>query len=387
MFQMAYQWLSIKMAILSLYSKKRDIKGGEKSPPFFYFLITSLTILFFIFHPAYAFSKNPDFYFRLDAKSNFINLLEIENLNPKFLSLNKEVLYLSYYGEIGIRLRDWSISGFYDRNINSYLNKDTISFINSLLNKKDIPIGEDYDLLISVDGYTILGGKLERKFLISKNLNLNLIFKLFYGIDIQRGKLWGDFTRIDEESYSFNLFFNYLYNKNYLYERKDLVAGKGFGYSSDLEININIINNLTFSIFIENMFGEIYWFNVPYTLGDATSEREYFDEYGNIVYRPLIRGYEGYENYIQRLSYKLNLSLEFNKDDYLFITKTFFSENYSLCEFLVIRFLKGNTKRLISNKVGNSISYYMIDNDFISFVFSIDNLKSFNIFINFSVLM
>lgn len=380
---MVYPWLSTKMAILSPYSKKTNIKGGEKSPPFFYFLIFSI-VFFFIFHTGYAFSEN--FYFKVDTKSNFINLFEAENFSPKFLFLNKEVLYLSCYGELGSRVKDWLISGFYDANINSYLNKDTISFINSILDK-DIPIGKKYDLLISVDGYTILGGKLEKNFLISKNLNLDLIFKLFYGTNIQRGKLWGDFTRIDEESYSFNLFLDYLYNNNYLYKRKDLIAGKGFGYSSDLGININIINNLTFSIFLENMFGEIYWFSVPYTLGDATSEREYFDEYGNIVYRPLIRGYEGYKDYIQRLPCKLNLSLEFDKNEYLFITKLFFSENYSFYEFSAIRLFTKNTKKVIGNKNINSIYYYVIDNDFICFNLFLDNLKSFNVFINLSILM
>ncbi|MCX7845672.1 MAG: hypothetical protein N2312_03565 [Dictyoglomaceae bacterium] len=225
------------------------------------------------------------------------------------------------------------------------INEPTREFIQKLTNKEPITIGKNYDILFDLEGFSVIGGKFS-KIHNFKNILFTLSSKILYGVDVQVGKLLGNFRRLDEKSYQFSLSLDYLYNKNYLYERRDLKKGYGLGFSFDLDLTLNLLENLLLNISFQDFYGKIYWKNIPYTVADATTDREYYDEYGNIVYRPLIQGYEGYKDYIQDIPlkirflmeysinpFKLNLNFNFLKNYYFYHIKIsyplFFSRNFS----------------------------------------------------------
>lgn len=286
--------------------------------------------------------------FNFNIETNFTNLFDSNSsfqISFSQIDLNKINFFLLGNGKLKFKFNNWEISAFYYGEFIGKINEPTREFIQKLTNKEPITIGKNYDLLFDLEGFSVIGGKFS-KILNFKNILFTLSSKILYGVDVQVGKLFGNFRRLDEKSYQFSLSLDYLYNKNYLYERKDFKKGYGLGFSFDLDLTLNLLENLLLNISFQDFYGKIYWKNIPYTVADATTDREYYDEYGNIVYRPLIQGYEGYKDYIQDIPlkirflmeysinpFKLNLNFNFLKNYYFYHIKIsyplFFSRNFS----------------------------------------------------------
>ncbi len=341
-------------------------------------------ILFSFVNNLYGFNlEKENLLLNLEIENNFTNLFNFNfPLQGFFFSIdfNKTNFFLLGNAELRLKIKDWEISGFYQGEFLGKISESTREFIQRIIKKESFPIGKTYDLLLEIEGLEVIGGKVS-KIYDFQNISLSITSKILYGRDLQRGKLFGNFMGLDEESYKFNLFLNYLYNRNYLYKRRDLVPGRGIGFSFDLDLSFNFLKNLLLKLSFKDFYGKIYWENMPFTIADATTEREYYDEYGNIVYRPLIKGYEGYENYLQNIPlkikllleywiypFRLNLNLNYIKDLYFY----HFKISYPLSSLKNFNFLTSSYYK-----------YYMEINNEAGFILSGDKSGIYNILFYF----
>lgn len=328
--------------ILSPYSNNKIKRGRGKNSPslpikYLIFLLI-LPLLLIQFTLGYnLLDNNLSVYF--NAYSNF---LDLENSFPFSLNIfdtsifNKTFYFLFTNGKLEFPTKNWKLTGFYYSEYTFEINDSTLNLLKKIINKNSISVGESYNILANLEGYSVFGGMLSKKINLER-LDILLNFKVLYGIDLQKGKLSGIFSRLDEESYQFNLNLEYSYNKNLLYKRNDLILGRGFGLSFDLDIFLKLNPRLLITISLIDLYGIIFWKDIPFTEATANSNREYYDEYGNIVFQPLISGYEGYRDFkmsipqkeIFSLSYLnypfiINLSFRIIKSFYLYELETVF---------------------------------------------------------------
>lgn len=238
----------------------------------------------------------------INIESNFLNLINFNeltslssiNLGKDFYFINGNITFLSStFFKFDLK---GSLEIFYSINTN----KSTSNLIDTILRNKPLTIGENYNISANMEGYTLIGFSFSKMFKLGI-LSFSLTPKLIYGIDIQKGNLIGDFIRLDDESYKFNLHLDYLFHKNYVFKTNIPQNGFGIGYSIDTEFNLDLSSTLKVQLKIRNTFGKIYWKNIRFLTLNANSEREFFDEYGHINFRPLISGYEISTDFTQPL--------------------------------------------------------------------------------------
>lgn len=351
------------------------------------YFIFLLIVLFSFSNNIYGLSSSKEnFNLNLDVESNFISLFNSNSLfqvSFSNINLNKTNYFILGNNELSFKFKEWEISYFYQIEFLGKINNSTKEFIQKLSNKEFLPIGENYDIFFNLEGFNVIGGKILKKFSF-RNILFTFSPKILYGLDIQRGKIFGNFVRLDEKSFQFNLFLDYMYNHNYLYKRKDLKLGKGLGFSFDLDISFKLFDNFLIILSFQDLYGKIYWKDIPFTEADATTEREYYDEYGNIVYRPFIKGYEGYKDYIQNIPLKIKFFFEYN----LYSLKLNFDLNY------VQDFYFYNIK--ISYPLSSIKSLFFLNSTYkintinpteLGFIISGDNLGIHNIFYYFSYVL
>ncbi|MEN2983572.1 MAG: hypothetical protein ABDH25_00925 [Dictyoglomaceae bacterium] len=343
-----------------------------------------LLIFFSFINNLYGFGLTKDnFSINFNIETNFTNLFDSNSpfsISFSQIDLNKINFFLLGNGELKFKFKDWEITGFYQGDIWAKTIEPTREFIQKLKNRESLIIGKNYDIFLEIEGFSVVGGKVS-KILNFKDITFIISSKFLYGFDIQMGKLFGNFMRLDEESYKFNLFLEYLYNENYLYKRRDLKRGYGLGFSFDLDLSFNLFKDFFITLSLLDFYGKIYWKKVPYTIADATTEREYYDEYGNIVYRPLIRGYEGYKDYNQNIPLKTKLLLKYNIHP---ITLSLDLNYIKDCYFYHVKISYLWTFLKNFNVINSSYyKYYMEIPSEIGFVFSGDNMGIYCVFFYF----
>lgn len=200
-------------------------------------------------------------------ESNFLNLIDFNksvslrpiNLNKDLYNVNGNITFLSSK-LFNLDLK-CSLEIFYSININ----ESTLNLINTLLRKDILPVGENCNILANIEGYSLLSLSFSKMIKLGY-LSLSFKPKFIYGLDIQKGKLTGDFIRLDEESYKFNLHLDYLFYKNYILNKTTHKNGLGFGYSADIDINLEMSSTSSIQFNIKeyiwkNLLEKYFFFN------------------------------------------------------------------------------------------------------------------------------
>lgn len=221
--------------------------------------------------------------------------------------------------DAGVIYRGWRLAGFYRGELFMRANKDTVEIFRMLNLKQELPVGRQFDIDLSAKGFSARGIEL------SKGINLNIIIKgitagitarYLKGEMIQEGTLTGNATPATPKTYDFDFYLDYIYDRNFIYKRKDTIPGYGDGYSFDFGIKY-IYKEFSGEVLFRDILGRINWKEVPYTTADATSATKYYDKDGYMAFRPTIRGYESYKDFIQKIPLKTDISLTYKKDPFI----------------------------------------------------------------------
>jgi len=344
-----------------------------------------ITLLFLIkFCYGFSFPSNITFNFNSFSISNFLDISGSSFFNEDTKINLKNHMFLTHKDELKLSIKDMEIGAIFFSDYYGYMENSTLDFVKGLINN-NLSIG-DYDIYGEIKGYSIGGIFIKRSINLGNFLSLFFTPKLYIGFDYQNGVLSGNFSRIDEETYSFDLFLNYIYNNNLLYRRIDMVKGKGIGYSFDFGILFNLLKNLSFSLNIEDLGGRVYWFDIPYTNAKASSDREYVDENGYIAFRPLISGYEGYKDYVQFLPLKLDINIGYKGERNNFILELSFKDDYNSL-YIKYCYILSNNKKIsqFKNERFNIIDSLSPSGFYL--LFFIDNYQFFNLIYGISLLM
>jgi hypothetical protein len=244
-----------------------------------------------------------------------------EGWNGPFDPQDTNTMDIYWNIETGLIYQGWRIAGFSRGELFIDANKDTVEILRLIQLRENLPVGKKFDIDLKADGgFSVIGVE------ISKGINLNSIIKnlttgitvrYIRGEKIQEGKMQGNVIPTGPKTYAFDLYLDYLYDHNYVYERNDTNAGSGEGYSFDLGLKYLFNKNISAEILFRDILGRIYWKRVPYTKAYATSDVLDFDENGYQIFRPTIHGFEGYKDFTQKILFKTDLSLSYRNGRFM----------------------------------------------------------------------
>lgn len=215
----------------------------------------------------------------------------------------------------GLVYKGWRVSGFYRGEFFIEGNKDTVEILRMLNLKKELPVGRNFDVDMNANGFTATGIEISRGLKLDgilKGLSVGCTARYLKGGKIQVGEISGNVLPTNQKSYDFNLNIDYVYDKNYLYKRRDQGSFSGEGYSFDLGLQYLLNDKIALDVLFRDIGGRIYWKNIPYTTADATSDTKSYDEDGYQQFRPTIRGYESFKNYTQKIPFKTDVELSYS---------------------------------------------------------------------------
>lgn len=214
----------------------------------------------------------------------------------------------------GVVFKGWRLAAIYRGELFMDANRDTVEVIHAISNSEELTPGRTYDIDLTAEGFSATGVELSKGvdlgFLLT-GLKAGVTARYLSGGMIQKGDITGRVVATGPTDYEFDLFMDYLYHQNVLYDRNDEALEGGEGYSFDIGLKYAFTENLFAEVLVRDLFGEIRWRNVPFTLADAASETESFDEQGYRVYRPTIRGFEGHKDVVQEIPVKTDLKVSY----------------------------------------------------------------------------
>ena len=218
--------------------------------------------------------------------------------------------------DTGIYYKKWRMAGYYRGELFIKANRDTVEILRMTNLKQDLPVGREFSIDMEARGFSGGGVELSRgeKF---GNFALGLTARYIGGEKVQQGFLRGSAHPIDGKTYDFNLKLDYIYDKNFIYDRRDSSYEAGNGYSFDFGMIYSFNENLKAEILVRDAFGRIYWKDVMYTDADAVSEDAQRDEDGYMLFKPMIRGYEGYRDFTQTIPVKTDISVVYEKHGFV----------------------------------------------------------------------
>lgn len=223
--------------------------------------------------------------------------------------------------DAGIIYRGWRLAGFHRGELFMKANRDTVEILRMINLEEKLPVGRTFDIDMTAEGFSAKGIELSRGFRIKgsgsgNDLAVGFTVRYMKGEKIQEGTIKGNATPTDPKAYDFDLQLDYVYDENFVYERRDTAPGTGDGYSFDAGMQYDFNDSLSAEILFRDILGRIYWKDVPYTTADATSATKYFDENGYMAFRPTIRGYEGNKDFTQKIPLKTDIVVTYKKDPF-----------------------------------------------------------------------
>ena len=221
----------------------------------------------------------------------------------------------------GVIYKGWRIAGFYRGELFIKANRDTVEILRMINLKQDLPVGRNFTIDLKANGFSAAGVEISRGVELDgilKGLKAGVTARYLRGERIQSGRIAGNVTPNDRKSYDFDLFLDYVYDDNYVYDRWDMESKfYGNGYSFDFGVRYDMGGKAAVGVLLRDIMGRIYWKDIPYTTADATSKIKSYDDDGYQQFRPTIRGYESYKDYSQRIPLKTDIDFSYSINPFI----------------------------------------------------------------------
>jgi len=209
--------------------------------------------------------------------------------------------------DVGSYIDGWGYIGYtYRKEAVIETSPDTMILVNQASNDLDLTPNKTYELDLTLEGFEVHGITFANTIpLFQKNgwdIRLGFAAELLYGTEAQHGSVNGEARASSEKDYNFSMHSLYLYTDNYLYDL-DVNRVKSYGYTTHLSLYARY-NQFSFSIIANDLYGKLYWKNLPYSDVNLASENKSYDENGYVQYAPVISGVERTTNFTQTLMSK-----------------------------------------------------------------------------------
>jgi len=228
-----------------------------------------------------------------------------------FYPEERNYLDIFWNATAGIFFHNWTLSIFSRAEYFIDCNKDTAEILKLINNKEELPVGRTFFIDIQSRSFSSSGLEISRRIGLEQllqGLTAGFTLRSFLATGIQQGKITGTVVPISPKSYEYDLWMDYIYDKNKVYDRRDEYPENGYGYSMDIGFAYYPWESFGIECLIRDVAGRIYWNKIPYTTATATSDNMEYDKDGYLIFKPTITGYESHKSMVQKIPLKTDLS-------------------------------------------------------------------------------
>ncbi|PKH01240.1 hypothetical protein CXF72_17655 [Psychromonas sp. MB-3u-54] len=203
--------------------------------------------------------------------------------------------------ELGVQYQHWAVGIVQRYDYALQFSPETADFFWLVANKKDLPVGKQYDLNLQVNALHSSGVRVSYANSLTNTFNYRVGLTYLQANYMINGQIKGNATAVGNSDYDYQAALDYAYTTDDIFDRVvDEPTGKGFAL--DLEFSYQITPSTHWQFQVRDLFAKLYWKNSPYTEGNSTSERKEYDENGYVSINPILTGYEGTRDvYVQKL--------------------------------------------------------------------------------------
>ncbi len=212
--------------------------------------------------------------------------------------------------ETGIAWDNWKMGLFYRYDYVLKFRPDTAEIVYKTKNKLPLQPGEEFAVLLEMNGVRTRGARLAHQIPIRDDLVIQTSFSLMEGIEYLDGRMEGNVTAIAEKDYDFLFDIYYAYSQDVFFDR-DTTTPRSKGYSLDLSLSWQPNNDWLLLLEANDFWNQIIWFDSPFTSATGASSNKIFDSDGYVRYNPVISGLEGNSKHKQKLNRKIFVSSDF----------------------------------------------------------------------------
>ncbi len=230
------------------------------------------------------------------------------DFNGRFYEKNSDYLSIGDIRyDVGTYIDGWGYIGYtYRKEAVIESSPDTMVLVNQASNDLDLTHNKIYELGLTLEGFEVHGITFANTIpLYKKNgwdIRLGFAGELLYGTETQHGSIDGKARSLSDKDYTFTMHSLYLYTDNYLYDL-DVDHITSYGYTTHLSLYASY-NKFSLSIIVNDLYGKLYWKNLPYSDVNLASENKSYDENGYVKYAPTISGVERSTKFTQKLMKK-----------------------------------------------------------------------------------
>ncbi len=187
------------------------------------------------------------------------------------------------------------------------------------LNDEPFEAGKIYDLYIGIelfegDGVVCAFPVPLPSSMKSAGVEMAIGMELLRGRNMQDGYLKGYAVANSDRDYDYSAVADYYYTENYLYNL-DVLQAEGYGFTTHLSFKIEG-ERTVFRAIVNDLYGRIFWKELPYSYVFISSSTKKYDENGYVVYNPAVSGVEKYVDYTQKLYPKYRLEGKYGIDSF-----------------------------------------------------------------------
>ncbi len=217
--------------------------------------------------------------------------------------------------EAGVETARWSLGVFYRKDYDLRFRPDTADAYYKVQNQQDLTPGKTYLLDLRAQSFEAKGLRGTFALRPADSLRARVGLSIFEASALIDGSIRGQGSALTTDSYNYDARVDYHYSEDLLFDRQ-VTPPSGWGAALDLRLDGEFTPWVRGRMRVDDLFGQIWWRDTPYTRATASSDREHYDAEGNVSFDPLISGFEGVDrHHTQTLSPRLSGSLDFGPKD------------------------------------------------------------------------
>lgn len=251
------------------------------------------------------------------AADNVLPVMSIvdDSWRGDFTPANRNHADLYWKTAAGVAADGWRVAAFNRAEFFIKSNRDAIEFIYLTKKKRDLTTDRTYAADLDANGFIANGvevshgRKLDR---IIPGLSAGLTFRFMDATYLQDGSVTGYVVPLGPRSYDYNLYLDYAYSKNIIYDREGEHLGDGYGFSADIGVSYRK-GGWRADLLLRDLGGGIYWQSAPYTTANAVTPTTSTSTNGYQDFTPSIRGFEGNKRYRQEIPLKTDITMGYEE--------------------------------------------------------------------------
>ena len=197
--------------------------------------------------------------------------------------------------ELGVRYHGVELSMQQRALSDLRLNADAADFYSRVNAEKALTPGESVPIYMQVNGFSAIGLRLGYRY-EAETWQVTAGASYLKTDHLMDGELTGVFQAITASEYSVDASVDYVYYRDVIFKRSNVDEAQGTGRAFDLAAAWRPSETWFFAAQANDLFAEINWRRVPFTVADAVPNRKRYDEQGYAVFSPLFSGRQGYKD-------------------------------------------------------------------------------------------